>query len=148
MHTVEAWKRVADEYNTMGETLKREGLKLAFHSHTGEYVDVGSGKTGLDVFIANTKPTLLTSQMDLGWARVASQDPVAWSTKYPGPFRMWHVKDFENLKAAQDRETITLTNAAKEQPRSPVAPGNATTAARGARNAAGSPPAAPLSGRR
>ena len=147
MNTVDTWKRIADECNTMGAALKAKGLKLAFHSHTGEYVDVGGGQTGLDVFIANTDPALFTFQMDLGWARVANQDPVAWFKKYPGRFKMWHVKDFEGLKAAQDRETITLANAAKEQPRPPAAPGDVPPAGRGGRGAAGGAPPTPQPGR-
>ncbi|MGV3710580.1 MAG: sugar phosphate isomerase/epimerase family protein [Gemmatimonas sp.] len=121
MNTVDAWKRIAEECNEMGAKLKARNIKLAFHSHSGEFVDVGGGRTGMDVFISETDPSVFNFQMDLGWARVAGQDPVAWFKKYPGRFVMWHVKDFENLKAAQDRETISLRNAASNAPRSPAA---------------------------
>lgn len=121
MNTVDAWKRIADECNTMGAKLKSRGLKLAFHSHSGEFVNVGGGKTGMDVFITETDASVFNFQMDLGWARVASQDPVAWFKKYPDRFCMWHVKDFESLKVAQDRETISLRNAAAATPRAPNA---------------------------
>ena len=143
MNTLDAWKRIADECNTMGAKLKSQGLKLAFHSHSGEFVDVGGGKTGMDVFVTETDPSVFNFQMDLGWARVASQDPVAWFSKYPGRFVMWHIKDFDNLKAAQDRETISLRNAANPQPRPAPAPGAAPA---GGRGAGGAPPA-PQAGR-
>jgi sugar phosphate isomerase/epimerase len=122
MNTVDAWKRIANECNEMGTKLKARGLKLAFHSHSGEFVDVGGGRTGMDVFVTETDPSVFNFQMDLGWARVAGQDPVAWFRKYPNRFVMWHVKDFENLKAAQDREAVTLRNAATNTPRPPAAP--------------------------
>ena len=165
MNTVDAWKRIADECNTMGAKLKSNGLKLAFHSHSGEFVDVGGGKTGMDVFITETDPSVFNFQMDLGWARVASQDPVAWFKKYPDRFCMWHVKDFESLKAAQDRETISLRNAAAATPRptnaaSAAAPGGggggrgasggatpAGVGVAGGRGAAGGTPPAPQPGR-
>ncbi len=139
MNTVDAWKRVADECNTMGAKLKSSGLKLAFHSHTGEFVSVGGGKTGMDVFISETDPSVFNFQMDLGWARVASQDPVAWFKKYPDRFCMWHVKDFESLAVAQAREVITLRNAAAATPR----PANAAppSGAGGRGGASGGPPA-------
>ncbi len=123
MNTVDAWKRIADECNTIGAKLKSRGLKLAFHSHSAEFVNVGGGKTGMDVFVTETDPSLFTFQMDLGWARVASQDPAAWFKRYPGRFRMWHVKDFESLAAAQARETQSLQNLASgtQTPR-PAAP--------------------------
>ncbi|MEO7359257.1 MAG: sugar phosphate isomerase/epimerase [Gemmatimonadaceae bacterium] len=147
MNTIDAWKRISDECNTMGAKLKSHGLKLAFHSHSSEFVDVGGGKTGMDVFISETDPSVFNFQMDLGWARVASQDPVKWFKKYPDRFCMWHVKDFENLRAAQDRETITLRNAAAATPRPasaapPVAPAGGV-----ARGAAGGAPPAPQPGR-
>jgi sugar phosphate isomerase/epimerase len=96
MNTADAWKRIANECNTMGQTVRSRGLKLAFHSHSAEFVDVGGGKTGMDIFVAETDPALFHFQIDLGWARVANQDPVAWFARYPGRFRMWHVKDILN----------------------------------------------------
>ena len=169
MNTIDAWKRIADECNTLGAKLKSNGLKLAFHSHTGEFVDVGGGKTGMDVFISETDPSVFNFQMDLGWARVATQEPVVWFRKYPDRFCMWHVKDFESLKVAQDRETISLRNAAAATPRPAntapsAATGGAGAAGRGAgggappagvgggggaggRGAAGGPPSAPQPGR-
>lgn len=132
MNTVDAWKRIANECNEMGAKIKAAGLKLAFHSHSGEFVDVGGGKTGMDVFVTETDPSVFNFQMDLGWARVANQDPVAWFKKYPNRFVMWHVKDFESLKVAQDREAISLRNAANPPaPRPAPAPGATPAAGRG-----------------
>ncbi|MEO8620560.1 MAG: sugar phosphate isomerase/epimerase [bacterium] len=110
MNTADAWKRVASECNEIGSKVKAAGLKLAFHSHSGEFIDVGGGKTGMDIFISETDPSVFNFQIDLGWARVASQDPVAWFRRYPGRFRMWHIKDFENLSAAQARQTDAFRN--------------------------------------
>jgi sugar phosphate isomerase/epimerase len=110
MNTADAWRRVAAECNEMGAKLKAAGLKLAFHSHSGEFVDVGGGRTGMDVFVTETDPSVFNFEMDLGWARVANQDPVAWFRRYPGRFRMWHIKDFENLSAAQARQAEAFRN--------------------------------------
>lgn len=137
MNTVDAWKRIADECNAMGQKVQSRGLKLAFHSHSGEFVSVGNGKTGMDVFVTETDPSLFSFQLDLGWARVASQDPVAWFKRYPNRFRMWHVKDFNNLALAQSRETESL-KAAATATASPAAPPNAGGRG-GATPAAGAP---------
>ena len=101
MNSADTWKAVAAEFNKFGAALKERGLKIAFHNHSGEYVDVGGGKTGMDVFIAETDPDLVSFEMDLMWARVASQDPVAWFNRYPGRITMWHVKDMKDLAARQ-----------------------------------------------
>lgn len=98
MNTADAWKRIAAECNTMGEKVKASGLKLAFHSHSAEFVDVGGGKTGMDIFASETDPAVFNFQIDLGWAYVAKQDAVAWFKRYPNRFRMWHVKDITAAK--------------------------------------------------
>jgi sugar phosphate isomerase/epimerase len=131
LNTVDAWKRVASECNEMGAKVKAAGLKLAFHSHSGEFVDVGDGKTGMDVFVTETDPSVFSFQMDLGWARVANQDPVAWFRRYPGRFRMWHIKDFENLSAAQARQAESFRN--------PPAPGGGRGGGGGSVSQAGRP---------
>ena len=109
--TADGWKKTADEFNAIAGKLQAHKIGLAFHSHRDEYLDVGGGKKGLDIFIAGTDPALVAFEMDLGWARVAGQDPAAWFRKYPGRFKMWHVKDILALKdaqAAQDEKFRTL----------------------------------------
>jgi len=108
-----------------------------------EFVDVGGGKTGMDVFVSETDPLLFTFQMDLGLGRVASQDPVAWFTRYPGRFRRWHVKDFESLSGAQAREAQSLRNLASGT----LTPRPAPSAAAGASGGRAGGPPAPLPGR-
>jgi sugar phosphate isomerase/epimerase len=108
--TVEDWKRVAGEFNTLGRTLQQRGVKLAYHNHAGEFIDVGGGKKALDVFVAETDPALVSFEMDLGWARVAGIDPVEWFNRYPGRFTMWHVKDMKGLAELQARQQETFRN--------------------------------------
>lgn len=38
-------------------------------------------------------PLNLTMEADVFWMRRARQDPLAWLAKYPGRFRMLHLKD-------------------------------------------------------
>jgi len=113
--TADAWKRVAEEFNRIGTTLKERGLGLAFHSHSGEFVDVGGGRKGMDVFVAETDPSLVTFEIDLLWAEVAGEDPVAWIERYPGRFRMWHVKDMRELKAAQAQQAAAFRGAPSQR---------------------------------
>lgn len=122
--TADEWKRAADEFNAIGAKLKARKMRLGFHSHRDEFMPAGAGKTGMDILIANTDPDLVVFEIDLGWARVAGQDPAAWFRKYPGRFRMWHVKDILALKAAQDRQQDTFKElvAKAGQARTPPAP--------------------------
>ena len=106
----DGWKKLADEFNQIGTRLQARKLGLAFHSHREEFVDVGGGKKGMDIFIGETDPKLVTFEIDLGWAWVASQNPVDWMKRYPGRVKMWHVKDILALKAAQDRQMELFKN--------------------------------------
>jgi sugar phosphate isomerase/epimerase len=105
--TAEGWKKMADEFNQIGAKLQARKIGLAFHSHRDEFMDVG-GKTGMDIFIGQTDPKLVTFEIDLGWSWVANQNPVDWMKRYPGRVKMWHVKDILALKAAQDRQVETF----------------------------------------
>jgi sugar phosphate isomerase/epimerase len=106
--TADGWKKMADEFNQLGTKLQTRKIGIAFHSHRDEFMDVGGGKTGMDIFIGQTDPKLVTFEIDLGWSWVANQNPVDWMKRYPGRVKMWHVKDILALKAAQDRQIETF----------------------------------------
>ena len=137
LRTADAWRRVADEFNQLGRTLHARGVRLAFHSHRDEFVDVGGGQKGMDVFITQTDPALVAFEMDLGWARVAGEDPVQWFTRYPGRFPMWHVKDIKGLAEAQARQAAAF----RDPPAAPAGPPPS-----GSPPVIGSPGAGPLTG--
>jgi sugar phosphate isomerase/epimerase len=108
--TADGWKKMAAEFNQIGTKLQAKKIGLAFHSHRDEFMDVGGGKKGMDIFIGETDPTLVTFEIDLGWSWVANENPVAWMKRYPGRIKMWHVKDILALKAAQDRQMEVFKN--------------------------------------
>ncbi len=128
--TADGWKKIADEFNTIAAKLKARKIGLAFHSHRDEFMDVGGGKKGMDVFVSGTDPSLVAFQIDLGWARVAGQNPLDWFNRYPGRFKMWHVKDILALQAAQEQQVERFRTLAAGPP--PAAP---------------PPPASPAGGR-
>jgi sugar phosphate isomerase/epimerase len=108
--TADGWKKMADEFNQIGTKLEAKKIGLAFHSHRDEFMNVGvdGGRKGMDIFIAQTDPKLVTFEIDLGWSWVAGENPVTWFRRYPGRVKMWHVKDILALKAAQDRQVETF----------------------------------------
>lgn len=138
--TADGWKKIADEFNTMGTKLKAKKIGLAFHSHRDEFADMGGGKKGMDIFIAGTDPNLVTFEIDLGWARVAGENPVDWFSRYSGRIRMWHVKDILALQAAQEAQQQRFKTLLA--PAAVAAPAPAPIAAPGAGAAPAGAPAA------
>ena len=50
----------------------------------------------IEYFLENTDPELVNFQVDLYWVVKAEADPVAYMEKYPGRFKIWHVKDMDD----------------------------------------------------
>lgn len=92
--TLDDWKWNADQFNKVGEQVKKAGLQLGYHNHNFEWKAYG-GVTGYDEFLRLTDPDLVKLELDCGWATVAGQDPVAYLTKYPDRYRLLHIKDFK-----------------------------------------------------
>jgi sugar phosphate isomerase/epimerase len=91
--TLDDWKWNADQFNKIGEQVKKAGLQLAFHNHPSDWKSYGD-VTGYDEFLRLTDASLVHFELDCGWATVAGQDPIAYLTKYPERYRLLHLKDF------------------------------------------------------
>jgi sugar phosphate isomerase/epimerase len=101
LKTIDDWKRVAASFNKAAEVCKSAELGFAYHNHQTEFVKIG-GRTPYDVLLKECDPALVKLEMDLAWATVAGQDPVAYFTKYPGRFPLVHVKDMsKDVKKAK-----------------------------------------------
>lgn len=81
---------------TLGEKCKAAGLQLLYHNHDFEYKPNAEGVVPIDYMLENTDPELVNFQMDLFWVTKAGADPVAYFEKYPGRFKLWHVKDMDD----------------------------------------------------
>jgi sugar phosphate isomerase/epimerase len=91
--TLDDWKWNAEQFNKVGEQIRKAGLQLGYHNHNFEFRSYGS-TTGYDEFIRLTDPDLVKLELDCGWMTVAGLDPVAYLTKYPERYRLLHIKDF------------------------------------------------------
>jgi sugar phosphate isomerase/epimerase len=91
--TLDDWKWNAEQFNKVGEQVKKAGLQLAYHNHNFEWKPY-NGVTGYDEFLRLTDPGLVKLELDCGWATVAGKDPVSYLTKYPERYSLLHIKDF------------------------------------------------------
>lgn len=87
--------RIANDFNTWGAALKAAGLKFGFHTHGAEMLPsaAGNGETLFDIMMRETKPDLVTYEMDVFWTYQAGQDPAKLLLKYPDRWSMIHIKD-------------------------------------------------------
>lgn len=108
--SIDDWKYNAEEFNKTGEKLKKAGLTFGYHNHWVEFSPV-DGEVPYETLLSLCEPDKMTFEMDLGWVKVAGQDPVALMKKYPNRFAMFHVKDFHlppNISyATHDQAKVT-----------------------------------------
>jgi len=90
--TLDAYKRMAQDFNRLAAEARAAGLQFAYHNHDFEFVPL-EGRLPFDVLLAETDPTLVQLEMDLYWITKGGQDPLAYFARYPGRFPMVHVKD-------------------------------------------------------
>jgi sugar phosphate isomerase/epimerase len=92
--TMDDVKIAVDVFGKAGEACKKVGVQFAFHNHSFEFIPV-NGILPYDYIMANTHKDLVKSELDLGWAIVAGQNPVEIFRKYHGRIPLWHVKDMD-----------------------------------------------------
>lgn len=82
--------------NTVGEKCRAVGLELLYHNHDFEFVKNKDGIVPIEYFLEHTDPEVVNFEMDLFWVTKAGADPLTYFEKYPGRFKLWHVKDMDN----------------------------------------------------
>lgn len=95
--TADDFRSIAAKANEIGQKAKAVGLKYAYHNHNFEFRDLGDGKTGYEILLQETDPSLVKFEADCGWIKVAGKDPIEYLTRHGDRFAMLHIKDFKNM---------------------------------------------------
>ncbi|HZY39903.1 MAG TPA: sugar phosphate isomerase/epimerase [Mucilaginibacter sp.] len=86
-------KKFMNQFNKCGELCKSHGMSFGYHNHNFEFkTKIGDGNL-YDYILANTDPTLVLQQMDIGNMLGAGGIALDLLKKYPGRFELMHVKD-------------------------------------------------------
>lgn len=91
-NSVDAYRRIAAEFNRAGEAAKAKGMTFAYHNHDFEFEPM-DGTKGFDVLLEECDPALVAIEMDLYWITHAGHDPIGYLRREPGRFPLVHVKD-------------------------------------------------------
>lgn len=84
-------------FNEVGRRAKAYGIGIGFHNHTAEFQKIEGKEVFMDFMIQHTDPTLFFFEMDVYWATRAGASPVEYFKKYPGRFRLLHIKDWAEI---------------------------------------------------
>lgn len=92
--SLDDYKKIASDLNKAGEICKQAGIQLCYHNHEFEF-ETMNGQIPFDILTDETDAGLVKIELDLYWAMVAGQDPVALFKKHKGRVALWHVKDMD-----------------------------------------------------
>ncbi|MGZ3853261.1 MAG: sugar phosphate isomerase/epimerase family protein, partial [Flavisolibacter sp.] len=101
--TIDDFKRFAETFNEKGQICKKNGIRFGYHNHDYGFVPV-DGQLPQDVLMQNTDKNLVDFEMDIYWVVTAGQDPIAWIDKYPGRFKLCHIKDRKKGASPSQRD--------------------------------------------
>ena len=91
-HSLDAWKRWSDRFNTAGAAARAAGVWLAFHNEP-DHMPPLDGQVPYDVFVARTDPSLVRLQLDVGNMAQGGGDPLAYLSRYRDRYWSFHIKD-------------------------------------------------------
>ena len=136
--TLDDWKRLPGLLNTFAAQAKSQGLRFAYHNHDFEIRPI-DGVRPYDLLLSGTDPSLVDFEMDLYWVVFGGGDPLDFFRRYPGRFKMVHVKDsagppdnkmvdvgsgkidFATIFAQSDKAGIKHYFVEHDQPANPIA---------------------------
>lgn len=90
--SADAWRRTADTFNALAETLAAEDMQTGYHNHFHEFTPL-DGQVPWDIFFGNTDERVIM-QVDTGNAREGGADAVSLLQKYPGRAVTVHLKEW------------------------------------------------------
>ena len=90
--SIDAFKKIAEDFNTKGEICKKNGIRFAYHNHGYSFAAL-EGQMPQDVMMDNTNADTVDYEMDIYWVVTGGADPIKYLEKYKNRFRLCHVKD-------------------------------------------------------
>src|SRR5260221_2588277 len=104
--TIDAFKKIADEFNHYGAICKKNELHFAYHPHDYPYKPV-DGQLPINVLLDNTDKNLVDFEMDFYYTVTEGQNPEADIKKYKPRFRLCHMRDVlkERLTKGSEEES-------------------------------------------
>jgi len=107
-YTVEDNQKAIAVFNKAGKLLKENGVTLVYHPHGYEFRPYKETSLMDDMI---QKAEYFDFEMDVYWFAHAGEDPVEWLRRYPGKFKLMHLKDCEKGVAGNNRgESDVETN--------------------------------------
>lgn len=97
MSSLDGYKEAAQKLNEVGEKCHDEGLRVGYHNHNFEFREI-DGTIPYNILLEETNPDWVDMEIDLYWTLMGGHDPLVNFEKYPGRFKLCHVKDMADME--------------------------------------------------
>ena len=87
------YTEMAGMLEAAGRVMQQNGLRFAYHNHHFEFWEIDGPRNGQEIYLEETDPALVDFELDLFWAALGKQDVPALFRRYPGRFKLCHIKD-------------------------------------------------------
>ncbi|MEO7965021.1 MAG: sugar phosphate isomerase/epimerase, partial [Gemmatimonadaceae bacterium] len=88
-------REAAADFNKWGKAARDEGIRFFYHTHGYEFRAAEGGVIPFDLLMRETDADAVKFEMDVFWTALPGVDPVAMLQKYPGRWRLMHLKDMK-----------------------------------------------------
>lgn len=92
---LDAYRRMADEFNQIGRRADSLGMRFAYHNHGYGHSPV-DGVVPFDLLVGLTDPSVVDLEMDIYWTAAGGVDPVKLLERYPNRYKALHIKDMSS----------------------------------------------------
>ena len=97
------WKRIAERFNRIGESLAAGGVPFLYHLHGYEFIEY-DGKRAVDILREQTDPRYFALEPDTYWVEYGGADARAVCEQYADRIRALHLKDYISKPEMHDIE--------------------------------------------
>ena len=99
-------KDLASRLNKAGEVLAGCGVKLLYHNHNVELLQVGEGVRAYDIIVNETDPEYVNFEFDSFWFTDGGADAFGWMRRLGSRMKLWHVTDRGSRQSGQSMTPI------------------------------------------
>lgn len=95
--SADAYRRLGDLFNKIGQRCKEHGIQFAYHNHDFEF-EKFDGQYGLDILLSNTDPDLVHLELDTFWVEYRGLKSLDFMKKYRQQCSsLIHIKDLKSM---------------------------------------------------
>lgn len=94
--TLKGLQTYCDYFNAIGRKCAEQGIAFGYHNHSFEFQKI-EDQVMYDYMLSHTDPAYVFFEMDVYWTVIADASPVEYFKKYPGRFKILHIKDEKEI---------------------------------------------------